>query len=137
MNTIYKKSKHNVYLLNAHVIFCTKYRRKVLYLDHIQYLRNLFDKLVIEYDSEILELNGEKDHIHFILSYPPHHSILSIVQRLKGVSSRRLRQKFKEIDFNLGYKKSLWSRSFFVSNVGGVTLDVVRKYIENQEVPNS
>ena len=129
------KSRHSVYLLQAHIVLIVKYRRKVLYREQIIYLDSLFGNILKEMGCVLIEFNGELDHVHIALSYPPQHSISYIVNRLKGRSSWELKRVFPDLAFNLKMKSNLWSRSYFAGSVGGATLEILKKYIENQDTP--
>lgn len=83
-------------------------------------------------DFKIIEFNGESDHVHLLVEYPPKYSISKLVNHLKGVSSRMIRKQF---DIS-PHKEHLWSPSYFASSSGGAPLDVLKKYIENQEKPS-
>ena len=91
-----------------------------------------------DFESELLEFNGEEDHVHLLVSFPPKVAISVMVNSLKGVSSRRLKQQFPELErfwSVVGSKNALWSPSYFVSSVGGAPIEVLKKYIENQDAP--
>jgi len=130
-----RKKRHATFLLNVHLIFIIKYRKKVLFDIQLKYLEELFIETLEENDCKLIEFNGELDHVHLIISYEPKHSISQIVNNLKGRSSRLLKRDFPDTAFNLGMKSSLWTRSYFAGSVGGVGLDVLKKYIENQDRP--
>ena len=86
-----------------------------------------------------LELNGEKDHVHLLVSYPPQHSVAGMVNSLKGVSSRRLKEMFPEIESFWSVaksKNSLWSPSYFASSTGEAPIDVLKTYIQDQNRPD-
>ena len=130
-----RKKRHATFLLNVHLIFIVKYRKKVLFDTQLKYLEELFIETLEENDCELIEFNGELDHIHLIISYEPKHSISQIINNLKGRSSRLLKRDFPDTAFNLEMKSSLWTRSYFAGSVGGVDLDILKKYIENQDKP--
>ena len=129
------KKRHSTFSLNVHIIFITKYRKKVLFNAQLTYLEKLFSETLEENDCKLIEFNGEVDHVHLIVSYEPKHSISSIVNNLKGRSSRLLKRDFPDTAFNLNQKSSLWSRSYFAGSAGGVTLEILKNYIENQDRP--
>ncbi len=88
-----------------------------------------------DFEVELRELNGEPDHVHLLVFYPPKVRLLELVNSLKGVSSRRLKQEFPAINAFWSVRKSrgvLWSPSYFAGSVGGAPLEVLRTYIENQ-----
>jgi putative transposase len=82
------------------------------------------------------EFNGEEDHVHMLIHYPPKVSLATLVNSLKGVSSRRLRQNWPELQKKY-YKGVLWSPSYFAGSCGGAPIEVVRKYIEAQNSPKN
>jgi len=126
----YKSDIHMVYSCQYHVIFCTKYRRSVL-VDEIDIrLKELIDSKQIEYEYKVLDIEVMPDHVHMILDVNPKKGIFSIVSRIKGFTSHELRNEFPTLTKKL---PTLWTRSKFISSVGAVTLDVVKKYIQDQK----
>jgi putative transposase len=135
---MFKRSRHSVFSLTIHLVFVCKKRGKVFQQPHLEYMRDVFDGVLDEFEAELLEFNGEEDHVHLLVSYPPKHSVSALVNSLKGVSSRKLKLQFPEIErfwSVKGSKNALWSPSYFVSSVGGAPIEVLRKYIENQDAP--
>jgi len=132
-----KKKRHATFILQAHIVFIVKYRKKVLFNEQLIYLEKLFKDTLVENDCELLEFNGECDHVHLLISYEPKHSISGIINNLKGRSSRLLKRDFKDTAFNLNQKSQLWTRSYFVGSVGGSTLDILKEYIKNQDRPSN
>ena len=118
-----------VYSCYYHVIFCPKYRRRILAGTIEADLRNIFDETALKYKFEIVELEILLDHVHMIISCDPSFGILSCIARLKGVSASVLRKKYP----TLKRMPCLWTRSSFISTVGTVSLEIVKKYIENQK----
>ena len=99
-------------------------------------MKPIFEKVCKDFEAELIECDGESDHVHLLINYPPKISISKLVNSLKGVSSRKVRQqKFKNVDSKL-WGDSLWSPSYFAGSCGGVSLDVVKKYIEEQDTLN-
>ena len=126
----YNTSEHLVYACQYHVIFCPKYRRRVL-TDGIEVrLQEIFNEVKEKYRFEILEMEIMPDHVHLIIDVNPRFGIMECVRKLKGASSRILRKEFPSLKSRL---PSLWTRSAFISSVGAVTLEVVKRYIENQK----
>ncbi len=122
--------------LKAHLILTTKYRRKVFTLTMIERLHEVFEVLLDKWECKIVEFNGEQDHIHLLFQYHPEIQLSKLVNSLKSVSSRRLRQEFlSEIEKIYYKKKVLWNSSYFLASCGGVTISTLRKYIENQDKP--
>jgi putative transposase len=130
---MFKRGRHSVYSLTVHLVFVCKRRGKVFEGKHLEYLKMVFDGVLDEFESELLEFNGEQDHVHLLVSFPPKHSVASLVNSLKGVSSRRLKLEYPELSHFWSIAKSknaLWSPSYFTSSCGGVTLDALKKYID-------
>ncbi len=117
--------------LYVHLVFVTKYRRGVLTESMLPSLERYFSKVCGDFEAELLECNGEDDHVHLLISYPPKASISKMVNSLKGASSRLLRRDFPEIQEKL-WQNALWSPSYFAASCGGAPLEKIRKYIENQ-----
>lgn len=124
--------------LKAHLVLTTKYRRKVFTGKMIERLHEVFEDLLDKWDCKIVEFNGEEDHIHLLFQYHPEIQLSKLVNSLKSVSSRRLRQEFlPELERVYFQKKVLWNSSYFLASCGGVTISTLRKYIENQNSPIS
>jgi putative transposase len=99
-------------------------------------LGEVFLDLLSKWDCKLVEFNGEEDHIHLLFQYHPDVALSNLVNNVKSVSSRRLRQEFEE-RVNQFYRKDvLWNSSYFVASCGGVTISTLRKYIENQDTPD-
>lgn len=130
-----RSGKHVVFNLKAHIVFVTKYRRRVFSEPDIAALKNIFRVVCADFETELVEVNGESDHVHLLISYPPKFSISAIVNSLKGVSSRRLKADRPAIRRHMWFGK-LWSPSYFVSSAGGAPLEVLKKYIQNQGAEN-
>ena len=122
---------HNVtFDCKYHVVFCPKYRRKVLQSPIDLRLKELFQAKANELQAEIVEMEIMPDHVHLLIKCDPQFGIHRIVKHLKGFTSRILRQEFKQLTSRL---PSLWTNSYFVATVGSVSLDVVKEYIETQK----
>lgn len=129
--TTIRKGRKCVFLMHVHLVFVTKYRKAIFQPQHLDYLQLVMDEICSGQDAILKELNGEQDHVHLLLEYHPKLAISKLVNSLKGVSSRRLRQQYPELEQSY-YNGVLWSPSYFAGSVGGATLEVVKKYIENQ-----
>lgn len=126
----YTSIPHLVYSCQYHVIFCPKYRRPVL-TDGIDVrLKELILEKQNEYIYEILDMEIMPDHVHLIIDANPKIGIFSVVSKIKGYTSRVLRQEFPTLKKRI---PTLWTHSMFISSVGSVTLEVVKKYIEEQK----
>jgi len=126
----YKSSKHLVFSCQYHVIFCPKYRRKVLTGRIAERLKELILEKQEEFQYEILDMEVMPDHVHLLIDVDPKIGVYSVVSKIKGYTSKQLREEFPELKKKL---PTLWTLSKFISSVGSVTLDVVKKYIEEQK----
>lgn len=125
----YKSSRNTVYSCKYHVVFCPKYRRKVLVGQIAERLKEIAHQIEAETASEILEMDVEPDHVHLLCEGDPQFGIARFVRLVKGRSSRLLRQEFPKLKSRL---PTLWTNSVFISTVGGAPLSLVKQYIENQ-----
>jgi len=124
------KSNHNiVYSCKYHVVWCPKYRRRVLMNGVETRLKQILNQTAEELGSEILELEVMPDHVHLLCEVDPQFGVHRLVKRMKGRSSRLLRQEFQRLKSRL---PTLWTNSYFVATVGGAPLAVVKQYIEQQ-----
>ena len=130
MKQEYRRTKTTVSLINYHFVFCPRYRRKIFLNQQVeQRFKEIVHEVCVEQEIEILAIECDKDHTHMFLNAPPQISPSQIMAKIKGVSSRILRQEFK----HLSHLPSLWTRSFFVSTAGNVSSDTIKKYIEEQK----
>ena len=114
----YKSNRHIFYSCKYHVVFCPKYRRKVL-------VNGIAIRL-----KEIIELEGMPDHVHMLCEVDPRFGVHKFVKRVKGRSSSLLRKQFPALKSRI---PTLWTHSYFISTVGGAPLAVIKQYIENQK----
>ena len=126
----YKSNNNFVYSCKYHVIWCPKYRRKVLVGDVAERLETLVREAAAEQQSDIIELEVMPDHVHLLIEVDPQYGMHRLVKQIKGNSSRVLRQEFPKIKSRL---PTLWSNSYFVSTVGGAPLAAIKQYIESQQ----
>lgn len=129
----YRTGRHCVFLLHVHLVFVTKYRRDVLSELATQDLRAIFSKVCQDFEAELIECDGEDDHVHLLVHYPPKVALSKLVNSLKGVSSRRLRAIRPEVSGRY-CNGVLWTPSYFAASCGGAPLDVIRKYVESQRI---
>lgn len=131
MSEIYK-NRHSAYNLHVHLVFITKYRKKVLADNHHQFFKEVVAEICKDFGAELKECNGEGDHVHMLIQYPPTVQLSKMVNNLKSVTSRRMRANF--IDLRVAYNKPvLWSRSYFAGSCGGAPLEIIKQYIQNQQ----
>jgi putative transposase len=129
----FRRERHSVSDLKIHLVCVTKYRKKVLTSKGLLVIETAFRQVASKMQFEILEFNGESDHVHALIAYQPKLSVSQIVNSLKGVSSRIYQQQRLPTPFG---KSSLWSPSYFASSVGGAPLEVLKQYIQDQEKPS-
>jgi putative transposase len=130
-----RKGRHCIFLLHVHLVFVTKYRRKVFTKEILSDLESIFSKICNDFEAKLVEFEGGYDHVHLLLNYPPKVAVSKLVNSLKGASSQVIRKK--------GYpsiQKALWgenllSRSYFAGSCGGAPIEVIRQYIEQQQTP--
>ena len=125
-----KSSNNVIYSCKYHVIWCPKYRRKVLVGLPAQRLKEIIQQTITEYKAELIELEVMPDHVHLLVEVDPQFGIHRLVKLIKGRSSRLLRNEFKQIKSRL---PTLWTNSYFVVTVGGAPLSIIKQYIEKQK----
>ena len=123
--------------LKAHLVLTTKYRRSAFTALMLERLHSIFEELLIKWDCKLIEFNGEDNHVHLLFQYHPDLELSKLVNNLKSVSSRKLRQEFSEHLENYYSKDVFWNGSYFIASCGGVTVSTLRKYIENQQQPET
>lgn len=126
----YKSNNNVMYSCKYHVVWCPKYRRRVLEGDVSHRLKEIIREVAAERQAEIIELEIMPDHVHLLIEVDPQYGIHKMVKALKGASSRILRAEFAHLKSRL---PTLWTNSYFVSTVGGAPLEIVKQYIENQK----
>ena len=119
-----------VYSCRYHVVFCPKYRRKVLTPPIDERLNTILAEQIERWGQELIEMEVMSDHVHLLVGCDPQFGIHRLVKLLKGYSSHALRAEFPSLKRRL---PSLWTNSYFISSVGGVTLETLRRYVENQK----
>ena len=129
----YKKSSHCTYDIKYHLVWITKYRKPVLTGKIAERTREIIRQVCSSNDVEILTGHVGKDHIHLLVSVPPHLSASKLVQYMKGNSSHKLQMEYKEINQQY-WGRHLWARGYFAASSGNVTDDVVAEYIKNQDI---
>ena len=127
----YDRRRHSVTKLCVHLVFTTKYRRKVMTPEILDEMKTTLKETAVKLGCTPLEINGEADHVHLLLRFPADSSVSSIVNSLKTVSSRMIRKKHPDI-LHGGRTGLFWSRSYFAATAGGVTLEVLKTYVEKQ-----
>lgn len=124
---------HSVFLLNYHLVMCVKYRNKVINDVISMRLREIFSHIAPTYKITLVEWNYDEDHVHVLFRAHPKTELTKFINSYKSASSRLIKKEFLEIRESL-WKEMFWSRSFCLLTTGGVTVDIIRKYIETQGV---
>jgi putative transposase len=128
----FRRERHTVTDLKIHLVCVAKYRQPVFTKQSLELIDKTFREVAKKMDFEVIEFNGEDNHVHALIEYPPKLSISQIVNALKGVSSRR----YGQAGYKKPHKEALWSPSYFAVSVGGASLEVLKEYIRNQEKPS-
>jgi len=134
MNDI-RTGRHHAFVLHAHLVFVTKYRHRVFSERHLTRIEEIMQAVCEDFEVQLAEFNGEANHVHLLVNFPPKVAISKLVNSLKGASSRRLRQEFPDLIRHYWRAQRLWSGSYFTGSVGGAPLSIVRQYIEQQNRP--
>ncbi|TCP94644.1 putative transposase [Cricetibacter osteomyelitidis] len=131
-----RRGRHVVFNLHIHLVFVTKYRRQVFTKAILDDLKLIFESVCRDFEAELIEFDGENDHVHLLVNYPPKVAVSNLVNCLKGVSSRMIRQKnYPTIKQKL-WGNALWSPSYFAGSCGGAPISIIRQYIEQQKTPD-
>ncbi|GAA3441747.1 IS200/IS605 family transposase [Planomonospora venezuelensis] len=117
------------------MVFVTKFRHPVFAGTHLERLEQITRDVCADFETELTEFDGESNHVHLLVNFPPKIAVSKLVNSLKGVSSRRLRTEFPELARHYYRANKLWSGSYFAGSVGGAPLSVLRQYIEQQNHP--
>lgn len=136
MSNDLRRGRTCVFVLHVHLVFVTKYRRRVFTKPVLSDLREIFQSVCSDFGAILVECEGEKDHVHLLVNYPPKISITKLVNSLKGVSSRMIRKKNYPSIMKHLCGGALWSPSYFSGSCGGAPISIVKQYIEQQNAPN-
>lgn len=130
-----RRGNHVVYNLHVHLVFVTKYRRGVFNDAMLKRCEEIMREVCASFGAELREFNGEQDHVHLLVHYPPKVALSKLVGSLKGVSSRYLRAEYTGTVNRAIMHGAFWSPSYFAGSCGGAPLAIVKEYIENQKRP--
>ena len=130
-----RHGRHCVFNLHIHLAFVTKYRRSVFTKAVLEDLKEIFASVCQDFEAELVEFDGEKDHVHLLINYPPKVSVSRLVNSLKGVSSRLIRKKRYACIQDKLWAGALWSPSYFAASCGGAPISIIKQYIEQQDTP--
>ena len=135
-NNEIRHGRHCVFLMHVHLVFVTKYRRGVFTKEILDELRPIFSSVCRDFGADLVEFDGEDDHVHLLVNYPPKVAVSKLVNSLKGVSSHLIRKR----DYPSVRKKlwggALWSPSYFSGSCGGASVAIICQYIEQQRTPD-
>lgn len=126
---------HCVSRINLHIVFVTKYRKKVINADILKDLKEIFTRLCQNAKSELVEFNAESDHVHLLVDISPDIAPSKLVNTLKTISSRMIRKKYVEYLKPFYWKPVFWTGAYFVTSTGGAPLETLKEYIQKQDSP--
>jgi putative transposase len=130
-----RRGRTCIFALHVHLVFVAKYRKRVFTKLILNEMKEIFKDVCKDFEGVLVEFEGEKDHVHLLVNYPPKVAISRLVNSLKGVSSRLLRKKGHPSIVKYLWGRSLWSPSYFAGSCGGAPISVIRQYIEQQQAP--
>jgi putative transposase len=128
-----RHGRHCVFALHVHLVFVTKYRRGVFKAEHLATMQGIMASVCKDFEAQLIEFNGEADHVHLLVNYPPKVSLSTLVNSLKGVSSRLMRKEYGDFHPWLKRRGVLWSPSYFAASCGGAPIGILRQYIQQQQ----
>lgn len=135
MSNDLRRGRNCIFLMHVHLVFVTKYRRNVFTKPILEDLQLIFLSVCKDFESVLVEFDGEGDHVHLLVEYPPKIPVSKLVNSLKGVSSRMIRKKQYPSIKNSLWGGSLWSPSYFAGACGGAPLELIKQYIKQQNSP--
>ncbi|MET7333221.1 IS200/IS605 family transposase [Nonomuraea sp. NPDC005650] len=131
----YRRGRHVVSAMHVHLVFVTKYRSNVFDDAMLRRCEDIMIEVCDSFEAELREFNGEHDHVHLLIHYPPKVAISKLVNSLKGVSSHYLRKEFTGQVNRAITHGHFWSPSYFAASCGGAPLSIIKAYIEQQRHP--
>lgn len=130
-----RKGSHSVFSIHLHFVFVTKYRRKVLTAQILDRMREIFAHVCVKTKCQLIEFNGESDHVHLLINFHPDNNISAFTGSLKSASSRIIRNEFEEHLSKFYKNPVLWSGSYYVASTGGAPIEKIKAYIKSQDSP--
>ncbi|WP_425461841.1 IS200/IS605 family transposase [Mycobacterium helveticum] len=131
----WRRNRHSVSLLHAHLVFVTKYRRKLFTDPMLTFTETTMRSVCAELAVELVEFNGESDHVHLLVAYPPTLAISTLAHRLKRRTAYAVRREFTGACVRARMRGHLWSPSYFAVSCGGAPLSIIKQYIDGQTRP--
>ena len=132
----YRKTSHSTYDIKYHIVWITKYRKAVITGKIAERTRELIRIVCQQNEVEILSGHVSKDHVHLLVSVPPHLSVSKLVQYIKGNTSHKMQMEYKELNKEY-WGRHLWARGYFAASTGNVTDEVIAEYIRNQDIADN
>lgn len=131
----YRRKAHCVYGLQYHIVLVTKYRRKIIDPEIADYIKKEIVRLVKNMEGRVSEIEANEDHVHILAELSPKKPLTEQVRVIKTVTARFVRKNFGSKIHSVLWGDSFWSDSYFIASAGGVTIDVLKRYIEKQGNP--
>ena len=135
MQTTYRRARHSVSALHAHLVFVIKFRRPAFTGEMLTFCEQTMRAICAELEVELIEFNGEADHVHLLVAYPPTLATSVLVQRLKSCTAYAVRRKYTGACVRARMRGHLWSPSYFAASCGGPPRSIIKQYIDGQPRP--
>ena len=132
--TEFKRNRHALYRLTYHLVVVTKYRHKCIDENIKSRLEEITHNLFEKWNCEVIEINGEEDHIHILFNAPPQINLANTINSYKTVTSRYIRKEFAATLQKFYSEPYFWSKSYMVLSTGGAPIEVIKEYIKNQGI---
>lgn len=137
MSSSFNKGFRSVYKLAAHIVLVTKYRKKAINKERLVRLKEIFEQTLEKWRCTLIDFNSGSDHCHLIVEFKPDIELSKLIANLKTVSSRLIRKEYPELAQQYFYGKPyFWTGAYFVASCGGVTVEQLKAYVEQQSAPN-
>jgi len=131
-----RHGRHCVFNLHVHLVFVTKYRHQVFNKKMLNDAKVIFENVCTDFEANLIEFDGEREHVHLLVHYHPKVALSTLVNSLKGVSSRMLKKKYRSSIKSKLWGGALWSPSYFAGSCGGAPIEIIKQYIEQQQTPH-
>lgn len=131
-----RKGSHSVFSIQLHMVFVTKYRRKVITNTMLERLREILENICIKTKCRLTEFSGESDHVHLLVDFHPDNRLSALIGSMKSATSRIIQKEFVGELSKVYNKQAFWSGSYYVASTGGAPIERIKAYIKSQEVPD-